>query len=54
MLPGEGVAMKNPARAGLLGRAVVAWAVLGLALWLTISAYAAVVASGGGPYQTAD
>src|SRR5664279_4125975 len=46
--------MKNPVRAGLLGRAVVAWAVLGLALWLTISAYAAVVASGGGPYQTAD
>ena len=39
---------------GRLGRAVVAWAVLGLALWLTISAYAAVVASGGGPYQTAD
>lgn len=33
---------------------MVAWAVLGLALWLTISAYAAVVASGGGPYQTAD
>jgi len=42
------------ARAGLLGRTVVAWAVLGLALWLTVSAYAAVVASGGGPYQTAD
>ena len=53
MLPGEGVA-KETARAGLLGRAVVAWAVLGLALWLTISAYAAVVASGGGAYQTAD
>ena len=41
-------------RAGLLGRAAVASAVLGLALWLTISAYAAVIAGGGGPYQTAD
>jgi hypothetical protein len=46
--------MTSSGRAGTLGRAVVAWSVVGLAPWLAVSAYALVVAGGGGPYQTAD